>query len=147
MSQSIGRWFQETIIERAKRVLWTRFAAEMETEALLDYAAQLSRIEEQAAEYEANGQPHLADLLRTKAGEISPDNPIAAADRAAKLLGDGQPQAARLPAPTALKREPKKSAKKPIAGSKGRGRPKKVDAQTAGVPEVLDSERDKVGEQ
>lgn len=147
MSQSIGRWFQETIIERAKRILWTRFAAEMETEALLDYAAQLSRIEEQAAQYEANGQAHLAEMLRAKAAEISPDNPIGAAERAAKLLADGMPQPARLPAPVSEKREPKKSAKKPITGGKRPGRPKKVDAQTSATPASLVSEQDEVGEQ
>lgn len=126
MSQSIGRWFQETIIERAKRILWTRFAAEMETEALLDYAAQLKRIEEQAAEYDANGQPQLAEMLRSKAADISPENPIAAAERAAKLLSHEQPQPARLPAPVSEKRPPKNAQKKPVTGSKGRGRPKKV---------------------
>ncbi len=138
--------FQETIIERAKRILWTRFAAEMETEALLDYAAQQSRIEEQAALYEGNGQTHIAEMLRAKAADISPENPMAAAERTAKLLGDGQTQTPRLPAPTKEKSELKKLRNKPITGAKGRGRPKKVVAQSPSVPEVLGPKPDEVGE-
>lgn len=125
MSFSVSRWFQETIIERAKRILWTRFAAEMETEALLDYADQLSRIEDQAATYEADGKHQLAQLLRNRATEITPENPIAAADRAAKLLANEHQPLPALPAPTASEKPKAKSPDKPVVRSKRRGRPKK----------------------
>lgn len=136
MSFSISRWFQETIIERAMRILWTRFAAELETEALLDYADQLNRIEDQAAEYEASGKPQLAQMLRSRAAEITPENPIAAADRAAKLLSlEHQPLPA-LPAPEVSERPKEKSANKPVVRSKRRGRPKKADVKKAPTPPV-----------
>ncbi len=136
MSFSISRWFQETIIERAKRILWTRFATEMETEALLDYADQLNRIEEQAAEYEANGKPHLAQMLRSRAADITPENPIAAADRAAKLLSAEQQPGSALPAITLAAKPKEKPANKPIVRSKGRGRPKKADAKRSPAPAI-----------
>lgn len=125
MSFSVSRWFQETIIERAKRILWTRFAAEIEAEALLDYADQLSRIEDQAATYEADGKPQLAQMLRSRATEITSENPIAAADRAAKLLAEEHQPLPALPAPTASERPKEKIPNKPVVRAKGRGRPKK----------------------
>lgn len=136
MSFSVTRWFQETIIERAKRILWTRFAAEMETEALLDYAEQLNRIEEQAAEYEANGKPQLAQMLRSRAADITPENPIAAAERAAKLLSAEQQPGLALPALSLAAKPKEKSASKPIVRSKGRGRPKKADAKRSPAPPI-----------
>lgn len=131
MSFSISRWFQETIIERAKRILWTRFAAELETEALLDYADQLNRIEDQAAEYEASGKPHLAQMLRSRAAEITPENPIAAADRAAKLLSNEHQPVPALPAPEASEKPKDKAANKSVVRPKRRGRPKKADVKKA----------------
>lgn len=131
MSFSVSRWFQEAIVERAKRILWTRFAAEMETEALLDYADQLSRIEDQAAEFEADGKHQLAQLLRNRATEINPENPIAAADRAAKLLADEHQPLPALPAPTTPEKAKAKSADKPVGRAKRRGRPKKADVKSS----------------
>lgn len=141
MSFSIGRWFQETIIERTKRILWTRFAAEMETEALLDYAAQLNRIEEQAAEYEAGGNLLLAQILRSRAAEISPENPIAGAERAAKLLSEGSSPVPALPAPEAKKTPKQKLVHDLVVGRNRRGRPKKpvVKQQPSPPTDAVDS--------
>ena len=97
MTSAIKRWFQDIIIERAKRLLWANVAAEIEADAVLDYVAQIARIEEQADSYEAEGKGHLAAMLRERAAQISFENPAGAGDRVVQSLSSLKAEFPRLP--------------------------------------------------
>lgn len=96
MSSIIKRWIQEVIIERAKRLLWGSVAIEIEADALLDYVAQIARLEEQADKYESEGRVNLAKLLRERATQISMENPAATGERMTQALGNPQSETPRL---------------------------------------------------
>jgi len=127
MTSAIKRWFQDIIIERAKRLLWANVAAEIEADAVLDYVAQIDRIEEQAAAYEAEGKTHPAEMLRERAAQISFENPAGAGERVIQSLASRQGEIPRIPhqegsvgsAPTADKPRRGRPPKQPAAQGTG----------------------------
>lgn len=119
MTSAIKRWFQDIIIERAKRLLWANVAAEVEVDAVLDYVAQIDRIEEQAAAYEAEGKTHLAEMLRERAAQISFENPAGAGDRVVQSLSARNAEIPRLP------HQEDSAGSAPTSDKPRRGRPPK----------------------
>lgn len=56
-------------------MLWRSIASEVEVESALQDVAQLDRIEESARRYEAEGKPHLAAALRSRATSMDANAP------------------------------------------------------------------------
>ena len=89
MSLSLLGYFVEQIRARIHRLIWGEIAVQAETDAVLNYAAQLSRLEDQAVAYEAAGQPQLAIILRERASQLILENPGATAMRLQAAVAPG----------------------------------------------------------
>ena len=72
---SVLHQFREILKQRLQAILWRSVASDLETDALLQDAENLDRLEQRARQFEAEGKPQLAQILRTRAATIDPDAP------------------------------------------------------------------------
>lgn len=123
MANSLTGWLLAKLKDRLQTLLWGAVAAEVETEALLGYAADLDRIETMARQYEVEGKPQLAELLRQKARSITLEQPAGSAlptlqHLAAEEWSGSTPKALSAPAEN-------QSGSHNSSEKRGRGRPRK----------------------
>ncbi len=71
----VFRSFREILKERLQALLWRNLASDVETDAILHDVGNLDRIEQCARQYEAEGKPQLADMLRQRAAKLDSDAP------------------------------------------------------------------------
>jgi hypothetical protein len=104
--QAVFDW----LAERSGAVFGRLFSAHVEVRYAEQVAGLLSRLEDQARQYEADGQPEVAATLRQRARALAGDNPLALGATLLDQIGTGPapalPPAAQQPpalpeAPTA----------------------------------------------
>jgi hypothetical protein len=85
------QWFVNRLVERVIPVVGTLFSSAVETLHALGQAEQQSQLEEAARRYEADGKPEIAATLRSRAADITSDNPASQALRICEnVAGDEQ---------------------------------------------------------
>ena len=85
------QWFVNRLVERVIPVVGTLFSSAVETVHALGQAEQQSQLEEAARRYEADGKPEIAATLRSRATDITSDNPTSQALRICEnVAGDEQ---------------------------------------------------------
>lgn len=72
---SVLETFRDVVKQRLQALLWRSMASEVETDAILQDVANFDRIEQRARQYEAEGKPRLAELLRQRASAVDADAP------------------------------------------------------------------------
>jgi len=87
----VFRSFREILRERLQALLWRNLASDVETDAILHDVGNLDRIEQCARQYEAEGKPQLADMLRQRAAKLDSDAPGGSITMALRsVCGDGE---------------------------------------------------------
>lgn len=86
---SVLHQFREILTQRLQAILWRSVASDLETDAVLHDVENLDRIEQRARQFEAEGKPHLAEMLRMRAARIDADSPGGTAAAALQNLGTG----------------------------------------------------------
>lgn len=108
---SVWHSFRENLQQRLQAILWRTVASDLETDALLQDAENLNRVEQRARQFEAEGKPQLAETLRTRAARIDPDSPGGTAVAALAQLALTPDQGSRqLTGPQAEEHENKPAA-------------------------------------
>ena len=80
----------DILIGRLIATVGTMFATRLDTLAALEHAEQQDELEERARRFEDEGKTHLADVLRSRAAEISTENPNAMGHDVICQLGQQQ---------------------------------------------------------
>ena len=84
---SVLQMFREVIKQRLKALLWRSIATEFETDAILDEAENLDRIEQQVRRLENEGKSHIAELIRQRANSLDMDSPGGSVAKSLEQLG------------------------------------------------------------
>ena len=87
---NIVRRIVEILIGRLVASVSTMFASRLDTLAALEHAEQQNELEERARRFEDEGKSHLAATLRSRAAEISTENPNAMGHDVICQLGQQQ---------------------------------------------------------
>ena len=73
------QWFIDRLVERLIPIIATSFSSTIQTLHALGQAEQQSQLEEAARQYEADGKPEIAAVLRQRAVDLTSDNPASQA--------------------------------------------------------------------
>jgi len=93
MLQKTTQWITDRLVERALPSIGSFMASALQRMLILGHAEHHNELEEQARRYEAAGKPHLAELIRGEAKELTLGDPFSSAPAISeRLTSDAQPQ-------------------------------------------------------
>lgn len=88
---SVVEKFREVLKQRMQALLWRSVASDVEADTILQDVANLERIEQQAKQYEAEGNTNLAAILRQRAAAMSMDAPGGSITQALESVYEAAP--------------------------------------------------------
>lgn len=124
MLQKSTQWITDRLVERALPSIGSFMASALQRMLILGHAEHHNELEEQARRYEAAGKPHLAELIRSEAKQLTLADPFSSAPSISeRLTGDAQPQFSLPIGISDTTTEKKKRAKKKLAADSDASRP------------------------
>lgn len=113
MLQKTTQWVTDRLVERALPSIGSFMASALQRMLILGHVEHHNQLEEQARRYEAAGKPHLAQLIRSEASNLSLSDPFSSAPAICERLSDDSEDHAELTIGIADATSPKRAKRKP----------------------------------
>ncbi len=113
MLQKTTQWVTDRLVERALPSIGSFMASALQRMLILGHVEHHNQLEEQARRYEAAGKPHLAQLIRSEALNLSLSDPFSSAPAICERLSDNSEDHAELTIGIADATSPKRAKRKP----------------------------------